>query len=77
MNEMSVQNSIDLLQMSLSTFMSKQNKVRPFSAYAEFEFALWQRDCLAIILFENEMNEIGVCENDENRSNDCLINQNL
>ena len=30
-------------------FMSKQNKVRPFSAYAEFEFAFWQRDCLAII----------------------------
>ena len=59
---MSVQNSDWFVANVTVYFMSKQNKVRSFSAYAEFEFlnncfvdgkcwncTFWQRDCLAII----------------------------
>ncbi len=48
----------DLLQMSLSTLCLNKTKYDPSQHMQNLKF-----------LFENEMNEIGVCENDENR--DC------
>jgi len=78
---MSVQNLIDRFVANVTVYvMSKQNKVRFFSAYANSNFwtivlqmandenvfvgrgIVWLS-----FLFKNEMNEIGVCENDKNR----------
>jgi hypothetical protein len=69
LNEMSVQNSTDLLQMSLSTLCLNKTKYDPSRHMRNLNLLFGRGIVWLLFLFENEMNEIGVCENDKNR--DC------
>jgi len=63
---MSVQNSIDLLQMSLSTLCLNKTKYDPSRHMRNLNLLFGRGIVWLLFLFENEMNEIGVCENDKN-----------
>jgi len=71
LNEMSVQNSTDLLQMSLSTLCLNKTKYDPSRHMRNLNLLFGRGIVWLLFLFENEMNEIGVCENDKNR--DCYF----
>jgi len=66
---MSVQNSTDLLQMSLSTLCLNKTKYDPSRHMRNLNLLFGRGIVWLLFLFENEMNEIGVCENDKNRAN--------